>query len=306
MIGIHTLGTGSGKPTPERNVASTALFRNGALVLFDCGEGTQMQITRSNLRPGSIRIICISHFHGDHINGLPGLLGTLQMNQRTEPLLLVGPKGIKTYIQTLSRLGVIGLGYPLEIREITEPGILYEGEEITLAADRLKHRITSWGFRVTERDRPGRFDVARARALEVPEGPLFGRLQRGETVEGRDGRVVTPDMVLGPVRRGLAVAYCSDTQPCPGSIRLAAGADMLIHEGTYAPGEETIAHRRGHSTMADAARIAQQAGVGELVITHISQKYVRTNAFLKSVCKIFPATRIAEDLDTFDLKYDEA
>lgn len=303
MISVHTLGTGSGKPTPERNVSCTAVFRQGDVILFDCGEGTQMQITRSQLRPGVISLICITHFHGDHINGLPGLLGTLQLNQRTEPLTLIGPRGLKDYVRSLMRLGVIGIGYKLEIKEIGEPGIVHDAGEYTIAADRLKHRVPCWGYRLTEPDRPGRFNVERARELGIPPGPLYGRLQRGESVELEDGRVVASSEVVGASRRGLSLAYCLDTEPCEGTIRLGAGVDLMIHEGTYAPGEEKIAHTRGHSSMIDAAEMAAQAGARKLVITHVSSKYPRVQGFLKDVRALWPDAEIASDFDVFELGY---
>jgi len=303
MISVHTLGTGSGKPTPERNVSCTAVFRQGDVILFDCGEGTQMQITRSQLRPGDIKLICITHFHGDHINGLPGLLGTLQLNQRTEPLTVIGPKGIRSYLSALSKLGVLGIGYKLVVTEVSEPGVVLDMGEYTIAADRLKHRVPCWGYRLSEPDRPGRFNVDQARDLGVPPGPLYGRLQRGEDVTLPDGRIIASNDVVGEPRRGLSVAYCLDTEPCDGAVRLAAGVDLLIHEGTYAPGEERVAHDRGHSSMIDAAETAVQAGAQRLVVTHVSSKYPRVNGFLKDVRKVMAEADIASDLDVFELGY---
>jgi ribonuclease Z len=303
MITVTTLGTGSGKPTPERNVSCTTVFREGELILFDCGEGTQIQLARSPLRPGAISVICITHFHGDHINGLPGLLGTLQLNQRTEPLVLIGPEGLKHYLQTLRRLGVMGVQYPLEIIEVSQPGVIYRGKGYHISADRLRHGIPCWGYRLTEPPRNGRFDLEAARALGIPPGPMYGLLQRGQAVELADGRTVTPEQVVGPPRAGLSVAYCCDTQPCAGVRRLAKGADLLIHEGTYAPGEEAMAHKRGHSTMLDAAHAAVEAQVQRLLVTHISSKYVRTSGFLKEVKAVFPQTWIASDLNNFELHY---
>ena len=305
MITIHTLGTGSGKPTPDRNVSCTAVFREGELILFDCGEGTQLQIARSQLRPGVIQVICITHFHGDHINGLPGLLGTLQLNQRTDPLVLIGPKGLGSYIHTLSRLNVLGVGYPLSIIEVTAPGIVFEGRGYQIAAERLRHRVTCWGYRLFEPPRPGRFHLEKAQALGVTPGPMYGRLQRGSSVVLEDGREIKPSDVLGPARPGLAIAYCCDTRPCDGAVRLAGGADLLIHEGTYGPGEEKLAHSRGHSTMLDAAKVARQSGAQRLIITHISQKYSRVDGFEKAVKKEFAKTRFARDLDVFELKHSE-
>lgn len=303
MITVTTLGTGSAKPTPERNVSCTAVFRDGELILFDCGEGTQVQLTRSSLRPGAIGLICITHFHGDHINGLPGLLGTLQLNQRTDPLTLIGPEGIERYIRSLSRLGVLGVGFKLNIIEVTRPGVVYQGQGYDLIADRLRHRVPCWGYRLEEPDRPGRFDVEAARALGVPSGPLFGRLQRGEVLTLDNGVIIKPEQVMGESRAGLSLAYCCDTQPCDGVQRLAKDVDLLVHEGTYSPEETRLAHQRGHSSMSDAARAARDAGVERLIITHISPKYVRTNGFQKAVREIFANTTIARDLDVFEMAY---
>jgi ribonuclease Z len=248
-------------------------------------------------------MICISHFHGDHINGLPGLLGTLQLNQRTAPLVLIGPEGIKRYVRSLMRMGVIGVGYGLEIIEVTNAGIVYEHRDFTISAQRLKHRITCWGYRLVEQDRPGRFDVDAAEALGVPSGPLFGKLQRGESLTLDDGSIVTPEDVMGSPRQGRSLAYCCDTQPCKGALELASAVDLLLHEGTYAPDEGRLAHTRGHSTMADAARTARDAGSKRLIITHVSPKYIRTDGFERSVKEIFPNTQIARDLDVFELAY---
>ncbi len=302
MITVTTLGTASGKPTPERNVSCTAVFRDGEVILFDCGEGTQVQLTRSQLRAGAIGVICITHFHGDHINGLPGLLGTLQLNQRTAPLVLIGPVGIRRYLRTLGGLGVYGAHYPIDLVEVEAAGIVYEGPGYQIAADRLDHRVPCWGYRLSEPARPGRFDLAAAAALGVPPGPAYGELQRGNEVALEDGRVIQPEQVLGAARPGLSIAYCCDTRPCDGVIRLAAGADLLIHEGTYAPDDEKMAHQRGHSTMADAARAAVDAGARRLIVTHVSSKYVRTDVFERDVRKIFGATEIAKDFDVFELE----
>ncbi len=303
MITVTTLGTGSGKPTLDRNVSCTAVFREGELILFDCGEGAQTQLTRAKLRPGALQLICISHFHGDHINGLPGLLGTLQLNQRTKPLTLIGPEGLNRYTRGLMRLGVLGVRYGLNIIEISRPGVVYRHRGFEISAQRLKHRITCWGYRLVELDRPGKFDVEAAKALGVPPGPMFGRLQNGETLTLDDGHVVSPQQVMGARRCGRSLAYCCDTQPCEGALKLAQGVDLLLHEGTYAPDEENLAHTRGHSTMADAARTAREAGAKRLIITHISPKYLRTDGFERSVREIFPRTRIARDLDVFELAY---
>lgn len=300
------LGTGSGKPTPQRGVSSVGLFRDGELLLFDCGEGTQTQLARSSLRPGPISTVFISHFHGDHVNGLPGLLGSFTLNQRTEPIDIVGPVGLKKWFDTMRELRILWAGFPIRIHEVTEAGVVFRGDGWRVEAAPLKHRIVTWGYVFVEDDRPGRFDLDAARALGVPPGPLYGKLQRGEAIELADGRVVAPHEVLGAGRPGLRIAYCLDTSPCPGSAVLARDADLLIHEATYPAGEERLARERGHSTAADAANCAKNAGAHRLVLTHISQKHQRLDLYRDGARKIFPETVVAHDLLEIDLERREA
>jgi ribonuclease Z len=306
-IQLVFLGTGSGKPMPRRNVSSMALFREGDLFLFDCGEATQLQLTRSDLRPGNLAAIFLTHFHGDHVNGLPGLVGSFTLNRREEPLVIAGPQGLKQWLQCLYELHILRPSFPLLVREIEAPGqIVYEGDGFHVEAMPLKHRVETWGYAMVEEDRPGRFDLDRARELHIPSGPLFGKLQRGEAVTLDDGRTIDPQDVLGPARPGLKVAYCSDTVPCPEAVALARDADVLIHESTYPGGEERRAHQRGHSTSADAARCAVEAGSHRLILTHISQKYLHLDEFVSSARKIFENTEIARDLATFTIERRES
>ncbi|MBA2664363.1 MAG: ribonuclease Z [Bradymonadaceae bacterium] len=296
------LGTGSGKPTPQRNVSSMALFRDGELFLFDCGESTQIQMAKSVLRPGALKAIFLTHFHGDHVNGLPGLVGSQTLNQRHEALDIVGPRGLKRWLKCLRELNILWPGFQVRSHEVTEPGIVFEHPEFHIESVALKHRIETWGYALVERDRPGRFDLEGARALGVPHGPMYGRLQRGEAVTLEDGRTVLPQDVLGPPRAGLKIVYCTDTSPCAGAIELARNADVLVHEATYPGGDERLAHERGHSTAADAARCALEAGAKKLVLTHISQKYVRPDIFLEHARAIFPNTVIAQDFFELEVK----
>ena len=295
------LGTGSGKPMPSRNVSSMALFRDGELFLFDCGEATQLQITRSNLRPGALKGIFLTHFHGDHVNGLPGLLGTLTLNQRDEPLHIVGPRGLRQWFRCLYDLHILRPGFPVEIHEVEEPGMVVQWEDFHVDAYPLEHRVATWGYALVEKSRPGRFDLDRARELEIPPGPLFGRLQSGEAVTLDDGRTIEPSQVLGPARPGLKIAYCTDTIPCEAALELGRDADVLVHDSTYVAGEERKAHKRGHSTAGDAARCARDAGARRLILTHISQKYVRTDELLAGAKEIFSATEVARDLKRFEI-----
>lgn len=301
-VRIVFLGTGSGKPMPQRNVSSMALFREGELFLFDCGEATQLQLTRSNLRPGALSAIFLTHFHGDHVNGLPGLIGSLTLNQRDRPLNLFGPRGLKRWFRCMHDLHILRPGFPVHIHELDEPGVIWERENFRFETRALEHRVDAWGYALVEDDRPGRFDVDGARELGIEPGPLYGKLQDGETVELDDGRTIEPSQVLGPDRPGLKIAYCTDTVPCESTKQLGANADILVHEATYPAGEESRAHRRGHSTAADAARCARSAEAHKLILTHISQKYLRLGDFVAGAREIFENTVVARDLSTFEVK----
>jgi ribonuclease Z len=296
------LGTGSGKPMPHRGVSSLTLFREGELFMFDCGEGSQIQMSRSSLRPGSLEAIFLTHFHGDHVNGLPGLVGSLTLNQRDRPLDIIGPPGLKRWFRTMRQLNILWPSFQVRLREITQPGIVYEHDDFHVVARPLDHRVPTWGYALREKDRPGRFDVDAARQLGVPAGPLFGRLQSGESIELEDGATVEPGEVLGDPRPGFRMAYCADTKPCDETAELAADADVLIHESTYPAGEEQLAHERGHSTAADAARCAKEAGARRLLLTHISQRYTKLERIRDGAAEIFPAVEVARDLKELSLE----
>ena len=282
------------------------LFRDGESLMFDCGEGTQTQLARSSMKPGKISAVFITHFHGDHVNGLPGLLGSFTLDNREEPIDVVGPVGLKLWFETLRELRILWPGFPIRVHEVTEPGIVFEGDGFHIEAQPLKHRITTWGYAYVETARPGRFDLDAARALGVPHGPLYGRLQRGEAIELDDGTTIVPEQVLGPARPGLRVAYCTDTSPCDGALELARDADLLIHEATYPAGEERLAKQRGHSSAGDAARCAKQAGAKKLALTHISQKHRHLDLHQQGAEEIFSPTVVARDLMEIDVPRREA
>lgn len=293
---VTFLGTSSARPTLHRNTSAILISYGPDSVLFDCGEGTQVRIMQSNARPSKLKAICLSHFHGDHVNGLPGLLGTMGLNGRTEPLTLVGPSGLSRWLKTLRELGILTPGFRLQLVDHDEEEVLRE-DGWRVKSIPLIHRIPTMGFRFDEDDLLGRFDVLRAKELGVPNGPLFGHLQRGEDVTLDDGRVVRADQVVGPPRRGRRVAIITDTRPCAAVIDFAKGADLLIHEATYGNEEARQAHERFHSTAAQAAEIAKKAKVKQLVLTHFSSKYARVQPLLAQAREIFPATRAAKDLD---------
>ena len=296
---VIPLGTSSGKPTIKRNVSALAVAREAEWLLFDCGEGAQTQITRAGLSPNRLAAVFITHLHGDHFNGLPGLLSTMGLDRRTRELTLVGPSGVREYLNTLERLRIIFLTYPLDLKELTAAGDLkavLETADYTVTALPLDHRLFALGYRVDERPRPGRFNVAHAREMGVPEGPLWGRLQSGDDVTLDDGRMIQSVEVLGPARPGKSVAYCLDTRPCAATIELARDVDLLIHEATYTEDLASEAREYGHSTAAQAARTARDAGARRLLITHFSTRYPDPAVLLDEARAIFPETILAEDL----------
>ena len=275
------------------------MAREAEWLLFDCGEGTQTQIARAGLSPSRLSAVFVTHLHGDHFNGLPGLLSTMGLDQRTRELTLRGPRGIREYMDTLERLRVSFVTYPIELREfasLPELTVVLESEDYKVSACQLDHRIFALGYRVDEHPRPGRFIVERARSLAVPEGPLWGRLQSGEDVQLEDGRVIRPSDVLGPERSGKSVAYCLDTRPCAMSIELARGVDLLVHEATYTEEFAREAREYGHSTAAQAARTARDAGANQLLITHFSTRFPDATPLLEEARAIFSNTVLAEDL----------
>jgi ribonuclease Z len=296
---VIPLGTSSGKPTLKRNVSALAVAREGEWLLFDCGEGTQMQLPRAGLNPSRLSAIFITHLHGDHFNGLSGLLSTMGLDRRTRELTLVGPQGMTEYLDTLARLKILFVNYPLTVREygsISGPTLVYENPDYTVSARALDHRVFAMGYRIQERERPGRFNLERARALAVPEGPLFGRLQSGKNVQLDDGRVIYPNDVLGPPRPGKSIAYCTDTRPFAGSQELARDVDLLIHEATYLEELAEEAHEYGHSTAMQAARIARDSAARQLLITHFSTRYPDAAPLLEEARTVFPNTIMAYDL----------
>ena len=299
---VVVLGTSSGKPTPRRGLSSTALVRDGKMFLFDCGEGTQVQLRRAGLRMSRIQAVFISHFHGDHINGLPGLLGTLTLDRHQNPVKIVGPYGIGEYIRTLRKLKIIQPGYPLEVKEIrTGRELVLEDSRYKIEAGMLRHRIACYGFSFTEAFRPGKFDIEAARELKIPPGPLYSQLQSGNSVVLNDGTTIESAQVLGIPRPGRKFVYCTDTVPCETAVELAEGADCLIHEGTYGEDMKDESANRGHSTVAEAAQVALKAKVKKLIITHISPTYQDIGPLLDQAREIFPNTDLAHDLYQMEL-----
>jgi len=292
---VITLGTSGAVPTLKRSLPAAALQRGGEIFLFDCGEGTQMQLMKAKLSIYKVEKIFISHLHGDHVVGLPGLLMSLGQTPREKPLFIYGPRGIKDYVLANKKHLNFHCEYELLLREVKE-GIISEEDEYRFEAVALDHNHLSLGYALIEKERPGKFSVEKAKSLGLEEGPLFGKLQRGEDIKLENGKVIHPRDVLGKPRRGRKIIYATDTRPCPGVAKLSQGADVLIHDGMFSQQEEKEAQERGHSTVTQVARMAKDAGVNRLILTHISSRYPDDNLLLKEARTIFPSAIIGRDL----------
>lgn len=304
---IVVLGSSSGVPTLRRNLSSTALCFESEVLLFDCGEGTQMQLKRAGIKTSRIARIFISHMHGDHVNGLMGLLMTMDMEDRQEPLYLHGPESLERMIAALKRFLRTNVRYEIAFQPLVEDGhaLACEDKHYLVESAPLQHRIPCHGFAIQERTKAGRFNVERARELGIPPGPLFGELQRGGTVTLADGRVITPDQVLGDPRPGRRMAYVLDTRPCENGVRLARGADTLLHEATFAEELQAKAVDTGHSTAREAAEVAARAGAVALLLTHFSPRYLSTTPLYREARAVFEKVRTVEDLHRYEIGTDQ-
>lgn len=301
---ITVLGTSSAIPTFKRGLSSTLLEREGESFLFDCGEGTQFQLMRAGARRGRLRSIFITHLHGDHFYGLPGLLSSFNLNQREQPLTIYGPVGIKRFVDFV--LGFpkrLAYTYEVTVREIPHGhrGIVFEGDEVLVRTRPLDHRVPTQGYRFEEKPRPGTFDAARADELGVPFGPERGRLQRGESIVV-DGRTITPEEIVGPPRPGKSFAYCTDTGFCLDAKRLAQDCDLLLHEATYGDEMMQLAFERKHTTIRQAAAVARGARAKAFVATHFSTRYDRDSIELLEAegREVYPDLVMATDLMTLE------
>jgi ribonuclease Z len=274
-VRIVLLGTSSAVPTLTRGLSATALVREGDVFLFDCGEGTQLQLMRSTVKRSRIHSIFIGHLHGDHLYGIAGLLSTLHLDGRETPLNVFGPEGLRVFLNAAFRTQDLQFDFKLTVQEFPRGfrGRVLDEEEYYVEALPLDHSIFCLGWRFQEKPRPGIFDLDKAEELGIPRGPLYGKLQHGESIALDDGRVVTPNMVMGPPRPGKSVAYCLDTQFTERSIHLAGNCTALIHETTFGPDAADMARERKHSTMEDAARVAKEAAAEMLIATHFSSRY---------------------------------
>lgn len=303
---LHFLGTGAGIPSKERNTSAIALrFLNeyrGTLWLFDCGEATQHQFLHSPLKLSRLSRIFITHLHGDHIYGLPGLLGSRSFQGGEEPLTVYGPKGIESYIDVTLRISQTHIRYPLTVVEVSD-GLTLDTGNHTIHVKALDHGIESYGYRIDEKNKPGPLLVDRLKKLGVRPGPIYSALKQGKTVTLEDGRKLNGKDFIGSEQVGKKIVILGDTRRCKQALALAKDADVLVHEATFMEEDQNLAYDYYHSTSVDAAEIAKEANVHSLFITHISSRYQQKNAemLLKEAKAIFQNTYLASDLVVFPI-----
>lgn len=302
MLEVCLLGTGGMMPLPYRWLTSLMVRYNGMSLLIDCGEGTQIAMKEKGWSPKPIDVICFTHYHADHISGLPGMLLTMGNAERTEPLTLIGPKGLN---KVVSALRTIAPELPFEIQciEITEPEQTFSFHGLRIEAFKVNHNVLCYGYTINV-DRIGKFNPERAMELGI-ERTLWGRLQKGETIETPDG-VFTPDMVLGETRKGLKVTYTTDTRPTDSIVQFAKDSDLFICEGMY--GEQDKIHKareHKHMTFMEAAQLARKAEVKKMWLTHYSPSLIRPEEFMGAVKDVFPNAIAGKDGKTVDLKFED-
>lgn len=302
MLDVCLLGTGGMMPLPYRWLTSLMLRYNGKSILIDCGEGTQVALKEKGWSPKPVDIICFTHYHADHISGLPGMLLTMGNAERTEPLVLIGPKGLTKVVSAL-RVIAPELPFQIECIEIGENAQSFSFDGFRIEAFKVNHNVVCYGYSMVV-ERAGKFDKERAQAQQIPM-KLWSKLQKGETIT-LDNVTYTPDMVLGEARKGLKVTYCTDTRPTQSLVENAVGSDLLICEGMYGEPEKLVkAKENKHMTMYEAAQVAVKAGVPQLWLTHYSPSLTHPEEYIKEVRKIFENTIAAKDGRTIELKFEE-
>ena len=302
MLDVCLLGTGGMMPLPYRALTSLMVRCNGMNVLIDCGEGTQVSIKQQGWSVKPIDVICFTHFHADHISGLPGLLLTLGNAERREPVTMIGPKRLEKIVNAL-RMIAPELPFPIRFIELENDQESFEFNGMRINAYKVNHNITCYGYSL-EIDRVGKFDVEKAKRLEIPM-PLWSRLQKGETIRDETG-IYTPDMVLGEPRKGIKLTYCTDSRPTKTIVENAKGSDLFICEGMYGePEKEKKAKEYKHMTFYEAADMAKRANVQELWLTHFSPSLVRPQEYLPEVQKIFPNAHLGKDGKSVELVFQE-
>lgn len=303
-IDVIPLGTASAIPSRDRHPSATALVRAGRVLLFDCGEGTQLRFMDAGLKITRIDAVFITHFHGDHFFGLPGLISSLSLLGRRTPLTVVGPLGIGAALANLPGLDLDWISFPIDFVELNAAltrEVVFETNEFFVEARLIEHRTLAVGYRFEERPKPGHLDAERARALGVTDPRRFGDLKAGRSVE-LNGRTVSPEMVLGPEQPGRSFAYVSDTRPCEGGRILARSADLVYHEATFMETHADRAVETGHSTAREAASVARDAGAKRLLIGHFSARHADASGLLQEAQEVFKNTDVAEELKRYPLR----
>ena len=302
MLDVCLLGTGGMMPLPYRKLTALMTRYNGSNLLIDCGEGTQVAIREKGWSVHDLDVICFTHYHADHISGLPGLLLTLGNAERTRPVHMIGPKGLERVVNAL-RIIAPELPFSIEYHEITEREQDFEMNGYCIHAFRVNHNVLCYGYTI-EIDRAGKFDVERARANEIPQ-KYWSRLQNGETVESEIG-ILTPDMVLGPQRKGIKLTYTTDTRPTDSIRENAKDSDLFICEGMYGEKEKAAkAVEYKHMTFYEAAELAKEANVGEMWLTHYSPSLTKPEHYMNDVRKIFPRAKAGKDGMSVDLMFED-
>lgn len=296
------LGTAGSIPTIQRALPAVAVKRKNELFLFDCGEGVQRQMIRAKVGFHKNTKVFITHMHGDHVLGLPGLLQTMALLDRREKLEIYGPIGTKAFIEAIEETVQFARTFPITVKEIVREGTVYEAEEYTVQAAKANHVIDAWAYALLEKPRPGRFNQEKARKLGVPEGPLWSKLQHGESVNLPNDKKVRPEDVLGKPRPGRKIVYTGDTRPIRALAKLAKNADLLIHEATLGDELKERADEDGHSTPSEAAEIAKKAKVKRLILTHLSARYKKPDTLLEQARRIYKNVTVAEDFMRIELK----
>jgi len=300
QLSVIFLGTGGSWPTVKRNVSSVAVKRGSEIILFDCGEGTQRQFQKSNLSYMQISKIFITHFHGDHFLGLPGLIQTMQLNDREAPVYIYGPRGMNELTSQLLSLGYFRPSYNIISHEIND-GDTIDFDGYVVRALQASHNVPALAYSVEEDKRPGKFNKPKALKLGIPEGPLFSKLQHGQSVTLANGKKITPDMILGPSRIGRKIVITGDTKPSAKLVDFSKDADVLIHDATFDSELEEIAGQYGHTTAYQAAEIAKKAKVEKLFLTHISPRYNDYRVLEDDAKKIFKNSFVARDFQEIEV-----
>lgn len=302
MLRVTFLGTGGSLPTPDRNPSAIMINREGELMLFDCGEGTQQQMMRAKTGMKALTSIFVTHFHADHILGIPGLIQTMSFHGRTEPLKIYGPHHVHEFTKILSALGYYKLKFEVEAIDL-EPGDIIKRDGYSIHVAKTEHSVPSLGYAIIEDERPGKFNRQKAIELGVSPGPLFSKLHKGESVEV-EGKIIDSRDVVGEGRPGRKIVYTGDTRPCESILQLSKNADLLIHEATLTKEQQDWAIESMHSTAEEAAILAKKADASKLILTHFSSRYSDdTTPILDEAKEIYESVIIAEDLMEIEIQH---